>query len=226
MLGELNWIFTAITDTIAWSSLSPELFQQLFRADLLTASLCRNFLLADRILRSYNCTPVSAPALPSLAAHPLWAAWEHTLDLALAQLPRLHGPEPAEYTHSPFFRDQLTAFQVWLELGKWRVSRAAPAQLPMVLQVLLSTLHRVRALRLLCRFLALGAWAARAVLNVGIFPYMLKLLQASAPDLRPSMVYIWAKIIAVDPVTMHFFNPLLHYFTLGVTAPPISLCVP
>lgn len=78
--------------------------------------------------------------------------------------------------------------------------RPPPAQLPMVLQVLLSTLHRVRALRLLCRFLALGAWAARAVLNVGIFPYMLKLLQASAPDLRASMVYIWAKIIAVDPV--------------------------
>lgn len=51
MLGELNWIFTAITDTIAWSSLPPDLFQQLFRADLLTASLCRNFLLADRIMR-------------------------------------------------------------------------------------------------------------------------------------------------------------------------------
>lgn len=221
MLGELNWIFTAITDTIAWSSLSPELFQQLFRADLLTASLCRNFLLADRILRSYNCTPVSAPALPSLAAHPLWAAWEHTLDLALAQLPRLHGPEPAEYTHSPFFRDQLTAFQVWLELGKWRVSRAAPAQLPMVLQVLLSTLHRVRALRLLCRFLALGAWAARAVLNVGIFPYMLKLLQASAPDLRPSMVYIWAKIIAVDPsCQVDLVNAKGHKYFLSVLQDP------
>lgn len=51
MLGELNWIFTAITDTIAWSSLPADLFQQLFRADLLTASLCRNFLLADRIMR-------------------------------------------------------------------------------------------------------------------------------------------------------------------------------
>lgn len=31
MLGELNWIFTAITDTIAWSSLPKELFQKLFR---------------------------------------------------------------------------------------------------------------------------------------------------------------------------------------------------
>ncbi|KAJ8727816.1 hypothetical protein PYW08_016201 [Mythimna loreyi] len=221
MLGELNWIFTAITDTIAWSSLPPELFQQLFRADLLTASLCRNFLLADRIMRSYNCTPVSLPALPSLAAHPLWAAWEHTLDLALAQLPRLLRPDPDDYTHSPFFRDQLTAFQVWLDLGKWCGWRPPPAQLPMVLQVLLSTLHRVRALRLLCRFLALGAWAARAVLAVGIFPYMLKLLQASAPDLRASMVYIWAKIIAVDPsCQVDLVNAKGHKYFLSVLQDP------
>ena len=36
-LGELNWIFTAITDTIAWNVLPPDLFQQLFRQDLLVA---------------------------------------------------------------------------------------------------------------------------------------------------------------------------------------------
>ena len=26
-MGELNWIFTAITDTIAWNILPPDLFQ-------------------------------------------------------------------------------------------------------------------------------------------------------------------------------------------------------
>ncbi|XP_045497811.1 regulatory-associated protein of mTOR [Colias croceus] len=221
MLGELNWIFTAITDTIAWSSLPAELFQQLFRADLLTASLCRNFLLADRIMRSYNCTPVSSPALPSLARHPLWAAWEHTLDLALAQLPALLADRAPPYRHSPFFRDQLTAFQLWLDLGKWSVSRAPPEQLPMVLQVLLSTLHRVRALHILCRFLALGRWAVRAVLAVGIFPYMLKLLQASAPDLRPAMLYIWAKIIAVDPsCQVDLVNAKGHKYFLAILQDP------
>jgi hypothetical protein len=30
-LGELNWIFTAITDTIAWNSLPRATFQKLFR---------------------------------------------------------------------------------------------------------------------------------------------------------------------------------------------------
>ncbi|XP_072932335.1 regulatory-associated protein of mTOR isoform X2 [Epargyreus clarus] len=221
MLGELNWIFTAITDTIAWSSLPSDLFQQLFRADLLTASLCRNFLLADRIMRSYNCTPVSSPALPSLARHSLWAAWEHTLDVALAQLPALHADRAPPYAHSPFFRDQLTAFRLWLDLGNWSASRPPPDQLPMVLQVLLSTLHRVRALQILCRFLALGAWAVKAVLAVGIFPYMLKLLQASAHDLRASMVYIWAKIIAVDPsCQVDLVNAKGHKYFLAILQDP------
>ena len=49
-----------------------ELFQRLFRQDLLVASLFRNFLLAERIMRSYNCTPVSSPKLPPTYQHPMW----------------------------------------------------------------------------------------------------------------------------------------------------------
>eukprot|EP00708_Paratrimastix_pyriformis_P004180 GAFH01003019.1.p1 GENE.GAFH01003019.1~~GAFH01003019.1.p1 ORF type:complete len:323 (-),score=89.50 GAFH01003019.1:7-975(-) len=56
-LGELNWIFTAITDTIAWNTCPPDLFQKLFRQDLLLAALFRHFLLAERIMRTANCTP-------------------------------------------------------------------------------------------------------------------------------------------------------------------------
>lgn len=39
--GELNWILTAITDTIAWNTLHAKLFQKMFRKDLLVASLFR-----------------------------------------------------------------------------------------------------------------------------------------------------------------------------------------
>ncbi len=34
-LGELNWIFTAITDTIAWTTLPRPLFRKFFRQDLM-----------------------------------------------------------------------------------------------------------------------------------------------------------------------------------------------
>jgi hypothetical protein len=41
LLGELTWIFTAITDTIAWSSFPLDIFQKLFRQDMLIAALFR-----------------------------------------------------------------------------------------------------------------------------------------------------------------------------------------
>ncbi|KAI8926902.1 raptor N-terminal caspase like domain-containing protein [Entophlyctis helioformis] len=149
-LGELNWIFTAITDTIAWNVLPSAMFQKLFRQDLMVAALFRNFFLADRIMRYYH---------RSNAAH----------------------AQKVEYKFSSFFTEQLTAFEVWLRKGP--ISRKPPQQLPIV--------HRLRALMLLSKFLDLGQWAVNLGLSVGIFP--------PASELKPTLVFIWAKILAVDP---------------------------
>lgn len=195
-LGELNWIFTAITDTIAWNTLPRELFQKLFRQDLLVASLFRNFLLAERILRSASCTPISSPSLPPTHNHPMWKTWDFSVDLCLTQLPSLLNDPNYEYKHSPFFTEQLTAFELWLEFG--REDKPGPEQLPIVLQVLLSQQHRLKALELLGAFLDLGPWAVDQALSVGIFPYVLKLLQSPMPELRQILVFIWAKILALD----------------------------
>ena len=268
-LGELNWVFTAVTDTIAWNCLPRALFQRLFRQDLLVASLCRNFLLAERVMRREGCTPRAWPPLPPTHAHPLWAAWDAAAEAVLLQLPGLlagatggaaseaaavaavgavaahaasavaaaASPSPAPplgpagiaatappgptatFRPSPFFADQLTAFELWLATGAARTAAAAaanaggakgalsttsttprpPEQLPIVLQVLLSQVHRVRALALLARFLDAGAGAVDLALSVGIFPYVLKLLQTTAPDLRPALSFIWARVLALDP---------------------------
>jgi regulator-associated protein of mTOR len=68
-----------------------------------------------------------------------------------------------EYQHSPFFTEQLTAFEVWLESGSEK--KDPPEQLAIVLQVLLSQAHRFRALVLLGKFLDLGSWAVNLVTN-------------------------------------------------------------
>ncbi|KAJ1032147.1 hypothetical protein NDA18_001645 [Ustilago nuda] len=256
-LGELNWIFTAITDTIAWTVLPRAIFRRLFRDDLMVAALLRNFLLAERIMRFYHCTPMSHPKLPPTHNHPLWDSWDLAVDQCLAQLPTLLAKERAqaeaaeggppvpphlasfEYRHSTFFSEQLKAFEVWLQQGgvsrkgrRRRVNaaitphgnpsaglssaatgadpeafdddgdvspvREPPDQLPIVLQVLLSQAHRLRALILLSQFLDLGPWAVNMALSIGIFPYVLKLLQSPAADLKPVLIYIWARILAVD----------------------------
>ncbi|EXB42394.1 Regulatory-associated protein of TOR 1 [Morus notabilis] len=196
LLGELNWIFTAVTDTIAWNVLPHELFQRLFRQDLLVASLFRNFLLAERIMRSANCSPISHPMLPPTHQHHMWDAWDMAAEICLSQLPLLVEDSNAEFQPSPFFTEQLTAFEVWLDHGSEH--KKPPEQLPIVLQVLLSQCHRFRALVLLGRFLDMGPWAVDLALSVGIFPYVLKLLQTTTPELRQILVFIWTKILALD----------------------------
>ncbi|KAK5164237.1 Target of rapamycin complex 1 subunit kog1 [Saxophila tyrrhenica] len=222
-LGELNWIFTAITDTIAWNCLEKSVFKKLFRQDLMVAALFRNFLLAQRIMRIYHCTPQCYPAIPDTHNHPLWQSWDLAVEMILAQLPSLieqqvefdktqegqppsNNPPPTPdfaYNHSDFFSDQLSAFEVYLSSAPPSSASTIkqpkpPEQLPIVLQVLLSQVHRLRALILLSKFLDLGPWAVSLALSIGIFPYVLKLLQSQAFELKPPMVFIWARILAVD----------------------------
>jgi regulator-associated protein of mTOR len=249
-LGELNWIFTAVTDTIAWTSFPRPIFMRLFRQDLLVAALFRNFLLAERVMRNYHCTPHTIPALPSTATHPLWAAWDRSLEDILKQLPELiksgkppkqetveliegrqFVPTPYKYQYksNSFFTDHLTAFEHWMarggggltKVGPWSmppledldeentvhneqisqpdlVPRRPPAQLPILLQVLLSQAHRMRALALLCEFVDLGPWAVYLVLEIGIYPYVQKLLLSPQADLKPLLVFIWSRLIAFD----------------------------
>ena len=199
-LGELNWIFTAVTDTIAWNTLPRDIFRRLFRQDLMVAALFRNFLLSQRIMRCYGCHPSSVPLMPDTHDHPMWESWDLAMEMVLAQLPQLRAAEDGgmqyEYLHSNFFAEQLTAFEVYLNQGA--PGQVAPAQLPIVLQVLLSQVHRLRALILLSRFLDLGPWAVNLALLIGIFPYVCKLLQSAAHELKPVMIFIWARILAVD----------------------------
>lgn len=200
-LGELQWIFTAITDTIAWTSFPPDVFKRLFRQDLMVAALFRNYLLAERVMRTYNCTPMTHPPLPETHNHHLWASWDLAVDMCVSQLPAYReskrpGGKPYEWQYSQFFTEQLRAFEVWLE--RRGPAHKSPEQLPIVLQVLLSQSHRLRALVLLSKFLDLGSWAVNLALSIGIFPYVLKLLSSPAPELKPVLIFIWARILAVD----------------------------
>ncbi|KAJ1979308.1 Target of rapamycin complex 1 subunit kog1 [Dimargaris xerosporica] len=199
-LGEINWIFTAITDTIAWNTLTQEAFKKLFRHDMLISTLFRNFMFASRLMRYYNCHPMSYPKIPDVHDHPLWEAFEHALDDCLTQLPNFYAASENQvhyvYVPSGFFALQLDSFENYLTHGAPQHAHAE--LLPIILQVLLSQLHRNRALRLLAEFLMFGRWAVNQCLAVGIFPYILKLINSSQLNTRGYLAAIWAAIISVD----------------------------
>ena len=56
----------------------------------------------------------------------------------------------------------------------------------------------------------MGRWAVDLALSVGIFPYVLKLLQTTALDLRQTLVFIWTKILALDRSCQVLNLPLSH----------------
>ena len=104
--------------------------------------------------------------------------------------------------HSPFFTEQLTAFQVWLAMGA--ENRDPPEQLPIVLQVLLSQVHRLRALDLLGRFLDLGPWAVNLVSW-----YVIK---------QGTVVPCWWQVLAVKQVDMGHIATLKNLWNCGLVA--------
>ena len=204
LVGELNWVFTAITDTIAWTSLPRDLFLRLFRQDLLVASLFRNFLFADRVMRQYSCVPVSHPKLRPTYKHHLWLSWESTLDSLLKEMSLFKDCPPQSNpllrSHSTeFFSEQMKCFARCVQTCGYPESSYPPEQLPILLQVLLSKAERLSALNLLSTFMDQGSVAVHLVLSVGIFPYVLKLLHSSFVELKRLMIFIWAKVLAVEP---------------------------
>jgi regulatory associated protein of mTOR len=84
--GHLQWVFNSVTDTIAWSVLPRPLFIKLFRSDVMIAGLFRGLLLADRIMRMYNCHPFSVPELPTTCNHPMWDTWDLAIDQCLLNM--------------------------------------------------------------------------------------------------------------------------------------------
>lgn len=157
-------------------------------------------------MKSFGCTPQSWPPMPDTTTHSLWQSWDMALESFLTHYVSLQrGSSMVDYrnnmpftmpTNISFFNDQLSAFEMWLEFGT--VTSSPPPQLPVVLQVLLSQSHRMRALQLLKKFLSLGNDAIRLSLILGIFPYILKLLQNPADDIKLTLISIWASVIGFD----------------------------
>eukprot|EP01029_Cantina_marsupialis_P000803 TRINITY_DN105_c0_g2_i2.p1 TRINITY_DN105_c0_g2~~TRINITY_DN105_c0_g2_i2.p1 ORF type:complete len:1377 (-),score=237.03 TRINITY_DN105_c0_g2_i2:973-5103(-) len=192
--GQLNWLLTTITDSIAWQVLPHDIFQKYFRQDPMISSLFRNFLLANKILRSMGATPQSIPALPPTDQHPLWETWDLAIEKCLSQL----SNEEGSFQDTTFFSEQMKAFDVWVSHQNRLSPPKRPNQLAIILQAFLSNKERTRALDLLGKFLDLHPEAIKEAMCVGIFPYLLKLVASPAPQIHSILLFVSTKFFTVN----------------------------
>ena len=143
-------------------------------------------------MRSFDCTPVSSPALPDCSTHPLWQTWDtavehcllhvHGLQTNSSSLPmevsassfgqRVMPPASGGGTfQSPFFNDQLTAFEIWLDFGgpggSYKGNQEPPVCLPILFQVCTAPASYLYSPLLTWTLILYLAWRCACVLDVG-----------------------------------------------------------
>lgn len=187
-LGEVDWLLTVVTETIAWEITHDGLFRTLFRQDDALRDLGKGYILSQvpamhvvgrsrvltscfrqRVMRALDCTPVSYPSIPSGHLHPLWRIWDAALDDFLDQIP-IKVPiidAPHEYRPPVMIEELLAASEAVLLLPEVRHRencRIAAANLPIMVNALKHWRYRSHALQLLCVSQMTVIWT-RAVLN-------------------------------------------------------------
>ena len=78
----LNDLFMSILDSILFDTQNVNVIQA-FTKDPAMAQLTRGFVLAQRVMLSFNLHPVVLPDLKPMAGHHLWEFWEIALDFAV-----------------------------------------------------------------------------------------------------------------------------------------------
>lgn len=199
-LGCLNWIYTCIMDNIAWETLPRRLFKQLYREDMLLASLFRNYLLADKVMRHFGLEPTSFPAIPTACSHPLWNQWLSVLEEYVQFAFKIAAGGAAEFEVF-FFDDHLVNLQILCQTDPRKCKREIIGSLPILLQILLSQSNRIPALEILCMLFESDKEFIEQSLQIGIFPYLLKLVQSCSMETRILMARIWTQLFVHYPST-------------------------
>ena len=192
--SRLSLALTAITDGIAADSLSPELYQKIFRSDRLSAVLFRHLLLAQYLLRPYRVHPATYPEIPDLSMHPLWRQWSILLDTAIcaASIPR------PTFAIDIFSRDA-TSFDVLMQNDQFDLIR--PYHLILLFHSLFSDSSNDQSLILLSKYAADPRGDPKMLASTTIFhPLFARLLMK---DPKSPVFYQIAYLILV----LLYYNP-------------------
>ncbi|OHT01473.1 hypothetical protein TRFO_31701 [Tritrichomonas foetus] len=78
----LNNLFMSLLDSILFDTQTKNNIES-FTRDPSIAQLTRGFVLAQRVMLSFNLHPIAQPDLKPMASHPLWEFWDVALDFSV-----------------------------------------------------------------------------------------------------------------------------------------------
>ena len=78
----IKQFFLALLESIAFDTQPASVFET-FNKDPAMLSLSRGFILAQRVMQSFNLHPLSIPAMKPTSSHDLWFFWDTAIDCAL-----------------------------------------------------------------------------------------------------------------------------------------------
>lgn len=81
---KMESLFSAILNAIAVETLERDDYEALFNRDPVVSSLCRGFLLAQKIMSHFGVTCIAIPSITGAESSTLWDFWDTTMDLAMS----------------------------------------------------------------------------------------------------------------------------------------------
>lgn len=190
--GDICAVFRAVTSAIAWDSYPRQIYTKYFRGNCILQVMLKNFLLAQRIMKSCGKTATSHPFLPDVTHHDLWTTWDFELEQCMLQF------GSANYNFSSFFESHNSLFENSLDFD----IDICTKYLPIVLQSLYSRFHRKNALRLIKLYMNSGRLAVENCVDAGL-PNIIGLISPKAnKELYSLILNVWAPMIYVNPSSM------------------------
>jgi len=206
---------------------------------ILPALVC-GFILAQRILLTFNIHPQAIPPIPAANSHHLWHHWDLLCDTLFEQLPRSfedrsNGAGMAGDTAwcdnvvpVSFIADQLNSIRITPSIPSLSSSETSPNvptptpnpvdlnTLPTVCQAILSSRHRMLGSTILdCILRQLDAEGLQHAINAGALDSAIFIIQEGGASVSSTTKGIWASLaqneLSLTTLIQHAKNPRNQY---------------
>ena len=191
---EIELVLECTVQAIAYRVLDPDLYAKLFRSDPSLMHLTCNFILACRLLSSFNINPCSYPLLPDMSQEPEWGAFDLRLDTVLTQI---QAKQLSISTFNQFLDGAYKSIKYVLTAPI--LNNYPPLELAFIKLVLKNNSYSADACNALAVFLNSSLQAIDWALQFDIFPSVFNVLETKKAKTPPPVLFCIIKMLAYCP---------------------------